>query len=166
MSRFGEKVLAKQISTTPHEQERIPAASFGIWLGVRNNIAECFIGNADGVLRDREIRRLELKSRRDKEAINNEIGVPWRMTDGRWTVDRPEVRVDPIPILPLPFEGARIHRKSPSKTSTNLEPRLAAQVAMQSRTTNCASPLRSLQSTNRRMSQNNSTWSRKSGSKK
>ena len=37
----------------------------------------------------------------DKEAINNVIGVPWRMTDGTWTVDRPEVRVDPIPIPPF-----------------------------------------------------------------
>ena len=49
---------------------------------------------------------------RDKEAINNVTGVPWRMTDGKWTVDRPEVRVDPIPIPPLPFEGARIQRET------------------------------------------------------
>ena len=33
------------------------------------------------------------------------------MTDGKWTVDRPEARVDPIPILPLLFEGARIQRE-------------------------------------------------------
>ena len=37
------------------------------------------------------------------------------MTDGRWTVDRPEVRVDPIPIPPLPFEGARIQRERITK---------------------------------------------------
>ena len=54
------------------------------------------------------------------------------MTDGRWTVDRPEVRVDPIPIPPLPFEGARVQRE---RISTSSEPRLDAQVAMQSRTT-------------------------------
>ena len=41
--------------------------------------------------------------------------VPWRMTDGKWTVDRPEVRVDPIPTPPLPFEGARIPRESITK---------------------------------------------------
>ena len=43
------------------------------------------------------------------------IGVPWRMTDGRWTVDRPEVRVDPIPIPPLPVEGARVQRERITK---------------------------------------------------
>ena len=37
------------------------------------------------------------------------------MTDGKWTVDRPEVRVDPIPIPPLPFEGARIQRERITK---------------------------------------------------
>ena len=43
----------------------------------------------------------------DEKATNSVIGVPWRMTDGKWTIDRPEVRVDPIPIPPLPF-GATI----------------------------------------------------------
>ena len=37
------------------------------------------------------------------------------MTDGRWTVDRPEVQVDPIPIPPLPFEGVRIQRERITK---------------------------------------------------
>ena len=37
------------------------------------------------------------------------------MTDGKWTVDRPEVRVDPIPIPPLMFEGARIQRERITK---------------------------------------------------
>ena len=70
-----------------------------------------FIGSADGVFRAREIRRFEPQSRWDKVAVNSVIGVPWRMTDNRWTVDRPAVRVDPIPTPPLPFEGARIQRK-------------------------------------------------------
>ena len=47
----------------------------------------------------------------DKEAVNNIIGVRWRMKDGRWTVDGPTIRVDPIPIPPVPFEGARIQRQ-------------------------------------------------------
>ena len=81
-----------------------PRYLYGVWLGMRNNSAECFIGNADGVFRAREIERLEPQDRWDTEAINSVIGVPWRMTDGKWTVDRPEVRVDPIPIPPLPFE--------------------------------------------------------------
>ena len=37
------------------------------------------------------------------------------MTDGKWTVDRPEAQVDPIPIPPLPFEGARIQRERITK---------------------------------------------------
>ena len=58
------------------------------------------------------------------------------MTDKKWTVDRPEVRGNPIPIPPLPFEEHKSRGKeSPSNTLTNSEPRLDAQVAMQSRTT-------------------------------
>ena len=117
----GEKVLAKH--------RMIPRYQCGIWLGMRNNSGECFIGNAEGVFGAREIRRLEPQSRWDTEAVNSVSGVPWRITDGRCTVDRPEVRVDPIPIPPLPFEGARIQREE------SAEPRLDAQVATQSRTT-------------------------------
>ena len=70
--RFGEKVLARQITTDP-----------------RNSMNPRY---ADDVFRAREIRRL------------------------------PEVRVDPIPIPPLPLEGARIQRgllmKSASLTAS------------------------------------------------
>ena len=50
-------------------------------------------------------------------------------------VDRPEVRVDPIPIPPLPFEGAQIPegKNHQARTSTSPEPRLDVQAAMQSR---------------------------------
>ena len=111
---FGEKVLARQVTTEPRNRLN-PRYQYGIWLGVRNNSAECFIGNADGVFRAREIRRLEHRDRWDKEAINSVIGVPWRMADGRWTVDRPEIHVDPIPIPPVPFEGARVQRERITK---------------------------------------------------
>ena len=99
---FGEKVLARQVTTEPRNRMN-PRYQYGVWLGMRKNSAECFIGNADGVFRAREIRRLEAS------------GVPWRKTGGRWTVDRPEVRVDPIPIPPLPFEGARVQRERITK---------------------------------------------------
>ena len=108
---FGEKVLARQITTNPRNRMN-PRYQYGICLGMRSNSAECFIGNADGVFRGREIRRLEPQ---DREAVDSVIGAPWRVTDGKWTVDRPEVRVDPIPILPLPFEGARIKRERIAK---------------------------------------------------
>ena len=50
---------------------------------------------AEGVFRAREIRRLEPQSRWDKEIINSVIGMLWRLTDDRWTVDSP----------PLPFRS-------------------------------------------------------------
>ena len=53
------------------------------------------------------------------EAINNGIGVPRRVTDGRWAVDRPEAQVDPIPIPPLPFEGARVQRERITEQDIN-----------------------------------------------
>ena len=71
--------------------------------------------NADGVFRAREIRRLTPQSRWDKEAVNNVIGALWRKTDGRWTVDGREIRVDPTSIPPMPFEGARILRERMTK---------------------------------------------------
>ena len=37
------------------------------------------------------------------------------MQSGKWTVDRPEDRVEPIPIPPLPVEGARIQRERITK---------------------------------------------------
>ena len=107
-------MLARRVTTEPMNRMN-PRYQYGIWLGMRNNNAECFLGNADGVFRARQIRRLEPQERWDKEAIRNLIGVPWRMTDGRWTVDMPEVRVDTIPIPPLPFEGARVQRERITK---------------------------------------------------
>ena len=107
-------MLARQVTTEPRNRMN-PRYQHGVWLGMRNNSADCFIGNADGVFRAREIRRLEPQDRWDTRAIHSVIGVPWRMTDGRWTVDRPEVRVDPIPIPPLPFEGARVQRERITK---------------------------------------------------
>ena len=48
---------------------------------MRSNSVECFIGNADGLFRAREIWRLEPQDRWDTEAINSVIGLPWRMTE-------------------------------------------------------------------------------------
>ena len=52
---------------------------------MRNNSAECFIGNAGGVFRAREMGRLETQDRWDTEAINSVIGASWRRD--RWKVD-------------------------------------------------------------------------------
>ena len=92
-----------------------PRYKFGIWLGMRNNSAECCIVKADGVFRVREIRRLQPQSRWDKKVIKNVIGVLRRKTDGRWTVGRPEIRANPIPIPPLPLEGTRFQSERVNK---------------------------------------------------
>ena len=107
-------MLAIQVSTDPVNRLN-PRYKFGIWLGMRNNSAECCIGAADGVFRAREIGRLEPQSRWDKEVVNNVIGVRWRRIHGRWTVHRPQIREDPVPPPPLPFEGARVQMKRITK---------------------------------------------------
>ena len=56
-----------------------PRYKFGVWLGVRSNSVERFVGTAEGVFRAREVRKLEQRDRWDKEAINNV-----RIVDGRW----------------------------------------------------------------------------------
>ena len=65
---------------------------------MQNNSAELyFIGDAYGAFKARESKRLAPQSRCDKEANNNSVmGVLWRLIDDKRTVDRPEVRVDPI----------------------------------------------------------------------
>ena len=111
---FGEKVLAKQVSTDPVNRMN-PIYKSGHWLGMCNNSTECLIGTADGVVRARKVRRLEPQTIWDKEAVNNVIGVLWRMTDGRWTADRPEIREDTVPFPPLPFDVARSQRERKTK---------------------------------------------------
>ena len=96
-----------------------PSYKICVRLGMRNNIAECFIGTAEGVFRACESRRLESQSRRDNETNSSVIGVVWRLTDGKWTVGRPEVRVDSISIPPLPFAGARVQKKRITKQGTD-----------------------------------------------
>ena len=123
---FGEKVLAKQITTDPMDRMD-PRYRYGIWLGMRNNSAECLICNADGVLRAREIRRLEPPSRWDTEAIKKR----------NWNILENDRRQMDSVHADQKFEWtqsqslrchSRVHecrgRESPSKTLTNSEPRL------------------------------------------
>ena len=55
---------------------------------------------SDGAFRARDVRRIEQQHRWDKEAVNNVIGVPWRIVDGKWTVDRPVTQIDSLPPPP------------------------------------------------------------------
>ena len=126
---FGEKVLTRPISSEPLNRMN-PRYKFGAWLGVRNNSAECFAATAEGVFRAREVSRIEHQDRWDKEAINNVIGVPWRIVDGNWIVDRPATHIDPLPPPPVPFEGARVQRRE--QTLRASVPLQDARVAMRS----------------------------------
>ena len=112
---FGEKVLARPISSEPLNRMN-PRYKFGVWLGVRDNGAECFVATAEGVFRAREVRRADHQDWWEKEAINNVIGVPWRIADGKRTVDSPATQIDPLPPPPVPFEGARVQRERITRT--------------------------------------------------
>ena len=93
-----------------------PRYKFGVWLGVRNNSAECFVGRQKVYSERARSGGEEQQDRWDKEAINNVIGVPWRIVDGKWTVDRPMTQIDPLPPPPVPFEGARVQRERITRT--------------------------------------------------
>ena len=67
---FKEKVLARPISSESLNRMN-PRYKFGVWLGVRNNSAECFVGTAEGVPRAREVRRIEHQNRLDNEATES-----------------------------------------------------------------------------------------------
>ena len=97
--KVGEAIL-----NGPLEQNN-PRYKIGIWLGMRNNNEELFVGAAEGVVGAREIRRLGPQSRSHKETTYSAIGVQWQR----------EVRVDPIPISLLPSAGARIQRERITK---------------------------------------------------
>ena len=112
---FGEKVLARPISSEPLNRMN-PRYKFGVWLGVTNNNAECFVETVEGVFRAREVRRIEHQNRWDNEAINNVIGVPSRIAGGKWIVDRPATQIDPLPPPSEPFEGARVQRERITRT--------------------------------------------------
>ena len=84
-------MLARPKSLEPLNR-MIPRYKFGVWLGVRNNSAECIVGLAEGVFRAFEVRRIEHQDRWDREAINKLTGVPWRIVDGKCTLDRPSTQ--------------------------------------------------------------------------
>ena len=111
----GRKVQARPIASEPLNRMN-PRYKLGVWLGVRNHSAECFVETAEGVFRAREVRRMEHQNRWDKEAINNVVGVPWRIADGKWTVDRPATQIDFLPPPPVPFAGARVQRERITRT--------------------------------------------------
>ena len=58
---IGEKELTRPISTDPMNGMNT-RYRFGIWLGARNNNAECVTGTLQGEFWAREVRRLERES--------------------------------------------------------------------------------------------------------
>ena len=95
---FREKVLARPISSEPLNRMH-PRYKFGVWLGVRSNSAECFVGTAEGVDRAREVRRIEYQDR-DRSPVES---CRWKMDSGQASdTNRPF-----LPLPPVPKEGAR-----------------------------------------------------------
>ena len=115
-----------------------------------------------------ESEAMEQQIRWDKEATTSVIGMPWRLTDGRWTAERLGVCVDPIPIPPLPYAGARVQRGRISKQDNDefgaIVGCLGCNAIKDNKRAQALS--RSLQCSNRRMIQGLSARSRKVGSKK
>ena len=92
---FGENVLAEQVSSDPMNRINL-RWRFGIWLGMRQNSAECFIC----------------------QWVYSELvkSGHWNVrADGTKKLFGKTVREDPIPIPPLPFEGARIQGERVTK---------------------------------------------------
>ena len=84
---------------------------FGILVGMRNSSAACFIGNADGVFRDREIRRLEPRSRSHQQRNWSTVVNDRRQMDMGQT--RNSNGPDPDPAIAI--EGAPIHMERITK---------------------------------------------------
>ena len=104
---------------------------------MRGNSAECFIGNAVGAFRAREIRRWGPQDRWDKE---NHQQYDWSaVEDDRRKMDSRQTISSSGPHSILSAAGLREHesrgRESPRKTLISLEPRSDAKAAMPSKTT-------------------------------
>ena len=61
----------------------------GIWLGIREESGETFVGTADGVIKTRSIRRKAGAERWNKELFNSIKGTPWEPIPGRNTIEVP-----------------------------------------------------------------------------
>ena len=53
------------------------------------------------------------------------IGDPWRIVDGKWTVDRPVTQTDPLPPPPVPFNVEGINRPCTSYSRTIYNTKMA-----------------------------------------
>ena len=66
----------------------------GVWLGIREESNEVFVGTDEGVVKCRSIRRKAGQDRWDKDLFNSIKGTPWEPTPGRLTTEVPiNVRV-------------------------------------------------------------------------
>ena len=82
---FGERVLARPISSSELLNRMFPRYKFGVWLGVRNNSAKCIVGTAEGVFRAREIMRIE--HQKQVGQISNQLCDRSLVENCRWQMD-------------------------------------------------------------------------------
>ena len=130
---FGGKVLAGQTSTEPVGRKN-PRYKFGIWLGTRNNSAECFMATAEKCVQSSWNQKGGTgRNTWDKETIKRQTAVG--------AVYRPGVRVDPISIPPLFVGGNDAEGTiSQSKTPMISEPLWGAPFATRPWTGNAHKP--------------------------
>ena len=107
----------------------------GILLGMRNS-AECFIGNADGVARAREVRKPgtseQMGQRRHQQCDWSSLENDRRKMDSGQT--RNSIRPDSYPSTAISKVRGFRGKESPSKTLRNSVPLSDAKVAMRSKT--------------------------------
>ena len=79
LPEFGENVLFMLPRTKTEKKHKMdPKFETGIYVGLRQNSNELYVGNDKGVIKVRTIRRLPPASRWDNEMFGKFKGLPWR----------------------------------------------------------------------------------------
>ena len=90
---FGECVWYLRLKSAGKDKMNTRWGS-GVWLGIREESNEVFVGTDEGVVKCRSIRRKAGQDRWDKDLFNSIKGTPWEPTPGRLTTEVPiNVRV-------------------------------------------------------------------------
>lgn len=96
---FGEKVHWKRSISTSHRTNKLDSVwEEGIYLGHKTLSGESTVGNVDGVLRTRAIRRVPFEERWQFEHIKSMIGLPWKCNPHSDPAE--QVIQDDIPVAP------------------------------------------------------------------
>ena len=90
---FGECVWHLRLKSAGKDKMNTRWGS-GVWLGIREESNEVFVGTDEGVVKCRSIRRKAGPDRWDKDLFNSIKGTPWEPMPGRLSIEVPiNVRV-------------------------------------------------------------------------